>query len=71
MCRYAWHDYRDHFACFDCRKAFKHWQWEEVDERTFKQRQKLRHPRASRNCLPGMLVSDGRYGVGFQGPSAK
>lgn len=28
MCRYAWHNYRDHFACFRCRKAFKYWQWE-------------------------------------------
>ena len=33
MCRYAWHNYRDHFACFDCRKAFKYWQWEDCDER--------------------------------------
>ena len=43
MCRYAWHNYRDHFACFDCRKTFKYWQWEETDEVTFYSRQKLRH----------------------------
>ena len=43
MCRYAWHNYRDHFACFDCRKAFKHWQWEEVDEGTFHEGQKRQH----------------------------
>jgi hypothetical protein len=43
MCRYAWHNYRDDFACFDCSKAFKQWQWEEVDEGTFTQRQELRH----------------------------
>ena len=47
MCRYAWHNYRDHFACFDCRKAFKYWQWEEADKATFHRRQQLQHvPRA-------------------------
>lgn len=43
MCRYAWHNYRDHFACFHCRKAFKYWQWEEADEATFHRRQQLQH----------------------------
>jgi len=43
MCRYAWHNYRDHFACFDCRKAFKYWQWEECDEITFRTKQRLEH----------------------------
>jgi len=28
--RGEWQNYRDHFACFDCRKAFK-WQWDETD----------------------------------------
>ncbi|MDG3007483.1 hypothetical protein [Paludisphaera mucosa] len=31
MCRYAWHRYRDHFACFVCRKAFKHRLWARTD----------------------------------------
>jgi hypothetical protein len=43
MCRYAWHNYRDHFACFDCRKAFKYWQWEPIDETAFTTKQKLEH----------------------------
>ncbi len=43
MCRYAWHNYRDHFACFDCRKAFKQWQWEATDEQTFREHQRLKH----------------------------
>jgi hypothetical protein len=43
MCRYAWHNYRDHFACFDCRKAFKYWQWGLTDEITFQREQQLRH----------------------------
>ena len=43
MCRYAWHNYRDHFACFDCRKAFKYWQWAETDEATFYRKQQLQH----------------------------
>ena len=24
MCRYAFHNYKQHFACFACRKSFKH-----------------------------------------------
>jgi hypothetical protein len=43
MCRYAWHNYRDHFACFDCRKAFKYWQFEETDEVSFYRKQDLKH----------------------------
>ena len=23
MCRYGFHTYKDHFACFDCRKTFR------------------------------------------------
>jgi len=41
MCRYAWHHYRDHFACFRCRKAFKHWQWEDRDKDAWKMRRRL------------------------------
>lgn len=43
MCRYAWHNYRDHFACFQCRKAFKYWQWEDCDESQWKVRARLEH----------------------------
>lgn len=32
MCRYAHHQYRDHFACFRCRKAFKAWRWKWREE---------------------------------------
>lgn len=42
MCRYAWHNYRDHFACFDCRKAFKYWQSGECDEQAFRRKQRQR-----------------------------
>lgn len=42
MCRYAWHHYRDHFACFRCRKAFKHWQWEGCERDTPRGRKQLR-----------------------------
>jgi hypothetical protein len=27
MCRYAFHKYKDHMACFRCRKTFKRWLW--------------------------------------------
>lgn len=43
MCRYAWHNYRDHFACFACRKTFKYWQWEPCDEIAFNTKQRLDH----------------------------
>lgn len=43
MCRYAWHNYRDHFACFRCRKAFKYWQWEECEERAWSAKARLHH----------------------------
>ena len=43
MSRYDYHNYRDHFACFDCRKSFKYWQWEECSERTWQRKAKLRH----------------------------
>ena len=43
MCRYAWHNYRDHFACFDCRKSFKYWQWKACDKQTFQKKQRLQH----------------------------
>jgi|KBSSwiStaDraftv2_1062776.scaffolds.fasta_scaffold939240_2 hypothetical protein len=32
MCRYAFHKYKDHFACFHCRKTFKQWLWKERKE---------------------------------------
>lgn len=43
MCRYAWHNYRDHFACFRCRKAFKHWQWEDCAEGAWAAKSRLHH----------------------------
>jgi hypothetical protein len=43
MCRYAWHNYRDHFACFDCRKALKVWQWEDCDKSEWKIKKRLHH----------------------------
>ncbi|WP_165247064.1 hypothetical protein [Paludisphaera soli] len=35
MCRYGFHQYRDHFACFSCRKAFKQDQWEAPEGETW------------------------------------
>jgi hypothetical protein len=43
MCRYAWHNYKDHFACFRCRKSYKYWQWEDCDESAWKMRKRLHH----------------------------
>ena len=43
MCRYAWHNYRDHFACFQCRKAFKQWQWEDCEEGQWKAKPRMHH----------------------------
>jgi hypothetical protein len=33
MCRYAGRPYKEHYACFDCRKAFKRASQEDVAER--------------------------------------
>jgi len=33
MCRYAFHIYRPHFACFSCRKMFRPMALEDVDEK--------------------------------------
>jgi hypothetical protein len=43
MCRYPWHNYRDHFACFHCRKAFKYWQWEDCEKSEWKTKARLHH----------------------------
>jgi DNA-directed RNA polymerase subunit RPC12/RpoP len=50
MCRYSWHHYRDHFACFRCRKAFKHWQWEEGEDRARAGKAKLHHAPREIRC---------------------
>lgn len=70
MCRYAWHNYRDHFACFDCRKAFKYWQWEPANETSFTTRQKLGHfPReiVCPDCQQPMVD----MGLDFKAPPRK
>jgi hypothetical protein len=70
MCRYAWHNYRDHFACFACRKAFKYWQWEACDETTFRRKQRLQHvPREiiCPDCSKPMID----MGLDFKAPRKK
>jgi hypothetical protein len=67
MCRYAWHNYRDHFACFDCRKAFKYWQWEETDEATFRTKQRLEHVPRSIVC-PACSKPMADMGLDFKAP---
>lgn len=67
MCRYAWHNYRDHFACFDCRKAFKYWQWEECDETTFQMRQRLQHAPREIVC-PDCSLPMVDMGLDFKAP---
>lgn len=67
MCRYAWHNYRDHFACFDCRKAFKYWQWEECDETTFQIKQRLKQVPREIVC-PSCAKSMTDMGLDFKAP---
>ena len=67
MCRYAYHNYRDHFACFDCRKSFKYWQWEEVDKNAWrKEFSRRRVPREIRcpDCDKPMVD----MGLDFKAP---
>lgn len=68
MCRYAWHNYRDHFACFRCRKAFKYWQWEECDEKTWTVKQRLRHVPREIVC-PDCAQPMTDMGLDFKAPS--
>jgi hypothetical protein len=67
MCRYAWHNYRDHFACFDCRKAFKYWQWKETDEGTFRERQRLQRVPREISC-PDCSKPMTDMGLDFRAP---
>jgi hypothetical protein len=67
MCRYSWHNYKDHFACFDCRKAFKQWQWEATDEDEFNRRQKLKHVPREVMC-PDCGESMTDMGLDFKAP---
>ncbi|WP_165231779.1 hypothetical protein [Aquisphaera insulae] len=62
------HNYRDHFACFRCRKAFKYWQWEDSDESEWKMRARLEHvPReiVCPDCSRPMID----MGLDFKAPS--
>jgi hypothetical protein len=70
MCRYAWHNYRDHFACFDCRKAFKYWQWEETDKASFDRAQRLRHVPREIVC-PDCSKQMADMGLDFKAPPKK
>jgi len=67
MCRYAWHNYRDHFACFECRKAFKYWQWAETDEAGFQRRQRLQHVPREIVC-PDCFQPMADMGLDFKAP---
>jgi hypothetical protein len=67
MCRYAWHNYRDHFACFRCRKAFKYWQWEDCEEGAWTAKARRHHvPReiVCPDCARPMV----EMGVDFKAP---
>lgn len=67
MCRYAWHNYRDHFACFGCRKAFKYWQGKPCDENTFREQQKLKQIPRNIVC-PDCKKSMTDMGLDFKAP---
>ena len=67
MCRYAWHNYRDHFACFDCRKAFKYWQWGVADEAAFRRDQQLRRVPREIVC-PDCSAPMADMGLDFRAP---
>ena len=68
MCRYAWHNYRDHFACFECRKAFKYWQWGVTDEKNFNHQQQLQHLPREIVC-PDCTKPMADMGLDFKAPS--
>lgn len=67
MCRYAFHNYRDHFACFVCRKAFKYWQWEKCDRNAFEMKQRQKHVPRKIIC-PDCLNPMTDMGLDFKAP---
>jgi hypothetical protein len=70
MCRYAYHNDRDHFACFHCRKAFKYWQWEDCDESEWKMKARLHHVPREILC-PDCRRSMADMGLDFKAPSKR
>ena len=67
MCRYAFHTYRDHFACFRCRKAFKQWQWESGRETYWKTGSRLRYAPRVFTC-PECSDTMVNMGLDFRAP---
>ena len=67
MCRYAHHRYRDHFACFDCRKAFKAWLWEDGNPTDWKTQGRFRHISRSVVC-PECQKLMANMGLDFKAP---
>lgn len=66
MCRYGFTYYRDHFACFRCRKAFKHWQYENLGW-GFPRSERLRRPARAIAC-PDCSRPMTEMGLDFRAP---
>lgn len=64
MCRYAFHNYRDHFACFHCRKAFKHWKRQADSRRNVEP-----HPVRRQVVCPDCARPMADMGLDFRAPS--
>jgi hypothetical protein len=65
MCRYAFHTYKDHFACFVCRKTFKHFLFGEA----VWGRRSLERPRIERDPLcPQCRAPMANMGLDFRAP---
>ncbi len=66
MCRYAMSNYKEHFACFECRKTFKRRRLWDIDrEKVLKQEEEL--PAKCPEC--GQLMAD--MGKDFEAPKKK
>jgi hypothetical protein len=65
MCRYAFHTYKDHFACFTCRKTFKHFLYgEAVYGRRFEGRPRVQRAAICPRCRTPMAD----VGLDFKAP---
>jgi hypothetical protein len=67
MCRYAGRYYKDHFACFQCRKSYKYSQWHDGNVETVRRGWKWRHVPRQIPC-PNCKTSMTDMGWDFRAP---
>ncbi len=67
MCRYAFHKYKDHMACFHCRKTFKQWLWKPRKQESCQSVQRL-EPDPRDSLCPQCAQPMANMGLEFRAP---